>query len=91
MTQLISATLSNEAAEIYNNWEKQTKSKKISELIVRENVLHLRMDAMSKQIQQKNIQIARVIWELKDNPIHKSLCTDLNDLLIGTIHYQYWE
>lgn len=91
MTQLISATLSNEAAEIYNNWEKQTKSKKISELIVRENVLHLRMDAMDKQIQQKNIQIARVIWELKDNPIHKSLCTDLNDLLIGTIHYQYWE
>ncbi|AXH78516.1 MAG: hypothetical protein [Circular genetic element sp.] len=91
MTQLISATLSKEAAEIYNNWEKQTKSKKISGLIVSNDALHLRMDAMSKQINLKNIQIARVIWELKDNPIHKSLCTDLNELLIGTIHYQYWE
>eukprot|EP01046_Picozoa_sp_COSAG06_P112710 COSAG06_NODE_59392_length_274_cov_0.662857_1_plen_28_part_10 len=27
MKQLISATLSEEAAQIYNNWEKQKKSK----------------------------------------------------------------
>ena len=37
MKQLISATLSQEAATIYNNWEKQQKSKILSELIVKEN------------------------------------------------------
>jgi hypothetical protein len=37
MKQLISATLSEEAAKIYNNWEKQKKSARLSELIVKEN------------------------------------------------------
>jgi hypothetical protein len=34
MKQLISATLSEEAAIIYNAWEKQKKSARLSELIV---------------------------------------------------------
>ena len=34
MKQLISATLSEEAAEIYNNWEKQKKSQIISAMII---------------------------------------------------------
>jgi hypothetical protein len=93
---LISATLTKEAKEIYDNWPRMSKengsiskSAKISKLIVEQNDIHLRMEAMKKQINQKNILISRVIWELKSNPIHKSLCTDLNDLLLGTIHYQY--
>jgi len=93
---LISATLSKEAKAIYDSWPRMSKerndiskSARISKLIVEQNIIHLRMDAMSNQINQKNILISRVIWELKSNPIHKSLCTDLNDLLLGTIHYQY--
>ncbi|MDE0954558.1 MAG: hypothetical protein OR994_07765 [Candidatus Poseidoniales archaeon] len=93
---LISATLTKEAKEIYDSWPRMSKEKlqisksaRISKLIVEQNDIHLRMDAMSKQINQKNILISRVIWELKSNPSHKSLCTDLNDLLLGTIHYQY--
>ena len=93
---LISATLTKEAKEIYDSWPRMnkenneiSKSAKISKLIVEQNEIHLRMDAMTKQINQKNILISRVIWELKANPIYNSLCTDLNDLLIGTMHYQY--
>jgi len=88
--------LTKDAKEIYDNWPRMSKengeiskSAKISKLIVEQNDIHLRMNAMKKQINQKNIQIARVIWELRGNPIHNSLCTDLNDLLLGTIHYQY--
>ena len=93
---LISATLTKEAKAIYDSWPRMnrvknitSKSAKISKLIVEQNDIHLRMDAMTKQINQKNIMIARVIWELKSNPNYNSLCTDLNDLLLGTIHYQY--
>ena len=91
MTQLISATLTKEAAEIYNNWEKRTKSAKISDIIIMHSVNQERVEDLTKGIQQRNIAIARVIWELKANPIHASLCTDLNELLLGTIHYQYWD
>jgi len=93
---LISATLTKDAKAIYDNWPRMSreknitsKSAKISKLIVEQNEIHLRMDAMTKQINEKNILIARVIWELKSNPVYSSLCTDLNDLLLGTIHYQY--
>ncbi|GAG63477.1 unnamed protein product [marine sediment metagenome] len=89
MTQLISATLTKEAAEIYNNWEKQTKSKKISLMICEQHTNLMRMDAMQKQIDTKNKLMAKVIWELSENPIHKSLCSRLNESLIGTLHYQY--
>lgn len=89
MTQLISATLSKEAAEIYNNWEKQQKSKIISRMITEQHTNLLRMDAMSKQIEIKNTLIAKVIWELSENPIYRSLCDELNETLIGTLHYQY--
>ena len=75
MSNLISATLTPKAMEIYKEMKRGEKSRIISELIVN----------------AKNMAISRVIWELKDNPIHKSLVTDLNDLLIGTIHYQNWD
>lgn len=89
MKQLISATLSEEAAIIYNNWEKQRKSAIISDMIVRQNVYFKMIEDMQKGLKERNELISRVIWELKDNPIHKSLCTDLNEKLVGTLHYQY--
>jgi len=91
MSNLISATLTPEAMEIYKNMPRGTKSETISELLVSDLPKQRKHEAMIKQINAKNIAISRVIWELKDNPIHKSLLTDLNDLLIGTIHYQYWD
>lgn len=77
--------------EIYKKMERGQKSRIISEMIENDLVKQLRHEAFQKQINAKNMAISRVIWELKDNPIHKSLLTDLNDLLIGTIHYQQWE
>lgn len=91
MSNLISATLTPEAMEIYKKMEKGSKSKKISQLIEQGHVIQRRLEDLTLGINARNIQIARVIWELKDNPIHKSLCTDLNELLLGTIHYQYWK
>lgn len=91
MSNLISATLTPKAMEIYKGMQKGSKSRIISELIVNHTVQELRSEAFQKQINAKNMAISRVIWELKDNPIHQSLLTDLNDLLIGTIHYQNWD
>jgi len=91
MSNLISATLTPKAMEIYKEMKRGDKSRIISELIVNHTIQELKAEAFQKQINAKNMAISRVIWELKDNPIHQSLLTDLNDLLIGTIHYQNWD
>lgn len=88
MSNLISATLTPEAMQIYKEMQKGHKSRIISELLVEHTTMKLRSEAFQKQINKKNIAISRVIWELRDNPIYKPLLTDLNDLLINTIHYQ---
>ena len=89
MKQLISATLSEEAAKIYNDWEKQKKSQIISEMIVNEDVnmklieaLRIRRDVQTALIAKANV----ALW-LKDPK--DPLCKELNESLIGTIHYQY--
>jgi len=92
MKQLISATLSEEAASIYNSWQKQKKSARLSEMIVRENkrmalieALELRRTFLYDLLGQALI----VIW-MKDrsNPLVKKI----NSALEGTIHHQYgWE
>lgn len=89
MSNLISATLTNDAMEIYKKMQRGEKSRIISELIVNHTTMKLRSEAFQKQINAKNIAISRVIWELSENPIYKPLCTDLNDLLLGTIHHQH--
>lgn len=91
MKQLISATLSLEAAEIYNNWEKQQKSKILSELIIKENsnreeILALR--ALKANLQQK-LSSAMIKIKLKEGKT--PLVDEINDLLEGTIYYQYWD
>jgi len=89
MSNLISATLSPAAMELYKEMQRGEKSRIISKLIVEGHTINKRLEDLTKGINERNIQISRVIWELKDNPIHRSLCTDLNELLIGTIHHQY--
>ena len=91
MKQLISATLSEEAAIIYNNWEKQKKSARLSELIVKEDSNHNHIQALQKQKSnhQRHISNAMIALHLKD-PQHP-LCKQLNEALEGTIYYQYWE
>jgi hypothetical protein len=91
MKQLISATLSEEAAEIYNNWEKQKKSKILSDIIVQNDSVFKHREALiaAKANNQRLISNAMIALHLKD-PQHP-LCKELNDALIGTIYYQYWE
>jgi hypothetical protein len=89
--QLISATLSEEAATIYNNWEKQKKSARLSEIIVKENGNMEHINALQKQksYNQRLISNAMIALHLKD-PQHP-LCKQLNEALMGTIYYQYWD
>ena len=89
MKQLISATLSTEAAEIYNNWEKQKKSQIVSDIIVNQDqnmklieALRTRRDVQTALIAKANV----ALW-LKDPK--DPLCIELNESLVGTIHYQY--
>jgi hypothetical protein len=91
MKQLISATLSEEAAIIYNAWEKQKKSARLSELIVKEDSNHNHIQALQKQksYHQRIISNAMIALHLKD-PQHP-LCKQLNEALEGTIYYQYWD
>ena len=91
MKQLISATLSEEAATIYNNWEKQKKSARLSELIVKENSNHDHIKALQtqKSYNQRLISNAMIALHIKD-PQHP-LCKQLNEALEGTIYYQYWD
>lgn len=91
MKQLISATLSEEAALIYNNWEKQKKSARLSEMIVKEdsNMNHIKALQTAKGNHQRLISNAMIALHLKD-PQHP-LCKELNESLIGTIYYQYWD
>lgn len=91
MSNLISATLTPQAMDLYKEMKRGDKSRIISKLIVEGHTINKRLEDLTQGINERNIQISRVIWELKDNPIHKSLCTDLNALLIGTIHHQYWD
>ncbi len=91
MKQLISCTLSEEAAMIYNTWKKQTKSARISELITESDTLLKHRDALVKAKAQHQLLIsnAMIALHLKD-PQHP-LCKELNDALHGTIYYQYWD
>lgn len=91
MKQLISATLSEEAALIYNSWQRQKKSARLSEIIVHADELIQHRDALviQRNNQQRLISNAMIALHLKD--AQHPLCKTLNDALIGTIYYQYWD
>lgn len=87
--QLISATLSEEAAEIYNGWQKQSKSKIISKIIVSENTNILLIEALRKKINHQQTVIAKANIKIFLDDPSSPLSRELNDVLEGTIHYQY--
>jgi len=89
MSNLISATLTDDAMIVYQQMMRGQKSRIISKLIVEGHTVNKRLEDLGEGINERNILIARVIWELSDNPIYKDLCNDLNALLLETIHYQY--
>jgi hypothetical protein len=90
MKQLISATLSQDAAVIYNNWEKQKKSSILSELIVKENVNRLQIDALQKQRSASQLIISQCMIHLLVTEGKSPLVERMNNSLEGTIHFQYW-
>lgn len=91
MKQLISATLSEEAAEIYNNWEKQKKSARLSEMIVKEdsNMQHIKALQLVRTQLQMKLSSAMIRLKLKEGKT--PLVEELNNCLEGTIYYQYWD
>lgn len=91
MKHLISATLSKEAGEIYDSWDKGKKSKIISELITTSETIRLHNEALLKArgtLQALLGEALIVVWQKnKKHPLVKRI----NNALIGTIHHQYWE
>ena len=91
MKQLISATLSEEAARIYNNWEKQKKSKILSDIIVvNDSILQL-SEARKKQIGDLQVLLSRAMIEMKQEMGLTPLVQQINERLSHTIYYQYWD
>lgn len=89
--QLISATLSEEAATIYNEWEKQKKSQIISAMIVEQNTNMKLIEALRRKINHQQKVIAKANIKIFLDDPSSPLSSELNDLLEGTIHYQYWK
>jgi len=89
MKCMISATLSVEAWQIYDSWEKQKKSAILSELIIKENIHKLQIDALCKQRSesQHTMSIAMVQLMMKEGKT--PLVLRMNQSLAGTIHHQY--
>lgn len=90
MKQLISATLSEEAAKIYNNWEKQKKSKILSDLIVVNDSIMKLSEARKKQIGDLQVLLSRCMVEMKQEMGKTPLVEEINERLSHTIYYQYW-
>lgn len=90
MKQLISATLSVEAAEIYNNWEKQKKSAILSDMIVRKDSIYKHNEALIKQKSNLQRLMSNAMVQIYLNDPKHPLVKELNECLEGTIYYQYW-
>lgn len=90
MKQLISATLSKEAAAIYNNWEKQQKSKILSHIIVKEDSNRLQIEALQTQRRVTLSLLSAAMIKIQAEEGVSPLVERLNTMLEGTIHYQYW-
>lgn len=90
MKQLISATLSEEAAFIYNNWEKQQKSKILSELIVKEESSRKHIIALQKQQGDIQMLIHESMIQLFLKQGKSPLVLKMNEALLSNVHlYQY--
>ena len=89
MKSLISATLSVEAREVYDSWPRQQKSKIISEIIINQHNNMLLIEALRKNKIHLQAIIAKANTLLYAIDPQHPLCSELNDALEGTIHYQY--
>ena len=91
MKQLISATLSEGAAIVYNGWEKQQKSKILSELIVKEDYNRKLVLDQQEDMKAMRVAISSAMIHIHLKDAQHPLCKQLNELLKGTIYYQYWD
>ena len=90
MKQLISATLSEEAAAIYNNWEKQQKSKILSELIIKEESSRRHIIALQKTQGKTQTLIHESMIRLYLKEGKTPLVLRMNESLMNNVHlYQY--
>ena len=90
MKQLISATLSEEAAAIYNNWEKQQKSKILSELIIKEESSRRHIIALQKTQGKSQTLIHESMIRLYLKEGKTPLVLRMNESLMNNVHlYQY--
>ena len=91
MKQLISATLSEEAANIYNNWEKQKKSARLSELIVKEDSNLKHIEALSRAKSNAQMIIHQSMIRLYTIEGKSPLVLKMNDMLIGNVHLHNYD
>ena len=88
MKQLISATLSEEAAAIYTGWQRQKKSRILSDLIVNGGSLK---DTIN-ELQQDRSEFLALLSKIKVNLQLKDGITpqveEINDALKGTLYWQ---
>ena len=91
MKQLISATLSEEAAAIYNNWERQQKSKLLSELIVKENTNSVALKALLEAKSNTQMIIHQAMIRLYTIEGKSPLVLKMNDTLIGNVHLHNYD
>lgn len=91
MKQLISATLTPEAAEIYNSWEKQKKSQIISEMICKNDIIRKANLARGRRIGALQQLLSRCLVKLYLKYGKDPLCEEVNENLRDTIYYQYWD
>ena len=91
MKMMISATLSMEAAEIYSNWEKQQKSKILSELIVKENYNLDALKALKEAKSKTQMIIHQAMIRLYTTEGKSPLVLKMNDSLIGNVHLHNYD
>jgi hypothetical protein len=91
MKMMISATLSMEAAEIYSNWEKQQKSRILSELIVKENTNLNALKALKEAKSETQMIIHQAMIRLYTTEGKSPLVLKMNDSLIGNVHLHNYD
>ena len=91
MKMMISATLSLEAAAIYQNWEKQQKSKILSELIVKHNSNREHILALQKLTKDAQMLIHQSMIRLYTIEGKSPLVLKMNEQLIGNVHLHNYD
>jgi hypothetical protein len=86
MKQLISATLSEEAAKIFNDWPKQQKSKIISDLIQKGEGQRKQIIALQVSRTKNLALLGDIIVKMKLKEGVTPLVERINEQLFGTIY-----